>query len=57
LIPQGIVSSIICKELSIEDLKTAKELILLGGYKITPILKLDDKPVGNGETGEICKVL
>jgi len=38
-----------------EIFENGKECIMLGGDKVIPILKIDDKKVGNGEVGEICK--
>ncbi|ODT99973.1 MAG: aminotransferase IV [Planctomycetes bacterium SCN 63-9] len=44
--------------ISLEELRTAEEVILLGTtIEVLPVISLDGRPIGSGEPGPICRLL
>ncbi|CAI8593162.1 unnamed protein product [Vicia faba] len=58
LVHQGVLKSVTTKNLTVEEAKSAAEMMYVGStLPVLPIIVWDDQPIGDGKVGELTMLL
>lgn len=57
LVGRGVLSAVEQRDVHVDEMRSAREVILLGGHHVTAVGALDGNVIGDGRRGPVCKAL